>query len=150
MTENISISLSNVKNIKTVNIEGIGVFQVRKLGAGAELDLSDKLRRLDKIVGIVKSLDFTSHDPTTEEGKAELEKIQAKAIKLMDEVGEIRRFELETYKSCFTDDNNGKNTKKLFDILSDEERVELFKQIFNPVVPIDPKSNEMDQIAEES
>lgn len=136
MADTINISLSNVQNVKTVNIEGVGVFKVRKLGAGAELDLSDKLRRLNKIIAEVAKYDFNQYDEKTKKGKADLLNLQDKATVLMDEVHEIRKFELETYKSCFEDENGGEDVKKLFNMLSDDERVALFNQIFKPVTPL--------------
>ena len=130
----ITISLSNVHNIKRVHIDEIGDFEVRKMGAGEELDLSDKLRRLNEIIEELGAIDFDKiniKNPTKKDIKA-MEGLTKKADSLMEEINEIKRFELETYARCFNDNADGVNTKKLLDSLSDEDRAELFKQIFNP------------------
>lgn len=130
----ITISLSNVHNIKRVKIDPIGVFEVRKMGAGEELDLSDKLRRLNEIIEELTAIDFNKinmNKPTKKDIKA-MEALTKKADALMEEINDIKRFELETYSRCFNDNADGVNTKKLLDSLSDEDRAELFKQIFSP------------------
>jgi hypothetical protein len=131
----ITISLSNVRNIKKLYIEDLDLtFEVRKMGAGEELDLSDKLRRLNEIIEELSAIDFNKINitkPTKKDIKA-MEALTEKADSLMNEINDIKRFELETYKRCFTDNNGGKDTDKLIDSLSDEDRAELFKQIFSP------------------
>lgn len=136
----IRISLSNIHNIKNVNIEDIGVFRVRKLGAGEELDLSDRLRRLNKIITELQTIDFSPYigkEKLTKKQQAEIKTISKRAGTLNDEISEIKRFELHTYKRCFSDDNDGKNTENLLNSLSDDERIALFKQIFDTVTPIE-------------
>lgn len=130
----ITISLSNVHNIKRVHIDEIGDFEVRKMGAGEELDLSDKLRRLNEIIEELSAIDFNKINiakPTKKDIKS-MEALTARADSLMEEINGIKRFELESYARCFNDNNGGKDTKKLLDSLSDEDRAELFKQIFSP------------------
>jgi len=131
MTE-ISISLSNIQNIKTVNIEGVGIIRARRLGAGEELDLSDKMRRLSKIINELQDIDFTKFDTTKKEDIEEFKKVSKRAEKLSDEVTEIKKFEFNTYKRCFSDDKNGEIVEQIMNTLSQPERDELFKQIFNP------------------
>jgi len=130
----ITISLSNVHNIKKVKIDPIGVFEVRKMGAGEELDLSDKLRRLNEIVEELNGIDFNKINITnpTKKDIKNMEGLTKQADSLMEEINEIKRFELATYARCFNDNADGKNTKILLDSLSDEDRAELFKQIFSP------------------
>lgn len=130
----ITISLSNVHNIKRVHIDEIGDFEVRKMGAGEELDLSDKLRRLNEIIEELNAIDFSkiNMQKPTKKSIKELETVSKKADSLMEEINEIKRFELESYARCFNDNADGVNTKKLLDSLSEEDRAELFKQIFSP------------------
>lgn len=132
----ITISLSNIHNTKSVLIEPLGEFKVRKLGAGEELDLSKKLRRLSKIIDLLDAIDYESlrKKKPTKEDRAEMEKISSKADKLMLEINEIKEFELMTYRRCFDDGVGGKKSDELFKSLSAEERTELFRQIFNPTV----------------
>lgn len=147
MADNISISLNNIRNVKDVYIEDLKIaVKVRRLGAGEELDLSDKLRRLNAIIVELQAIDFSSligiANPTKEQQK-EIKAISKKAEDLTSEINEIKRFELQTYKRCFTDDKNGENVELLLNSLSDEDRGELFRQIFNPKVieaPSEPVS----------
>lgn len=132
----VNISITNIRKTKRVLIEGIGTFTVRKLGAGEELDLSDKLRRLGDILTELKAIDFTKYESATEEHVKELNAIRKRAEKLTKEVHQIQRFELDTYTKCFTDDNDGKDVKILLDTLSAEDRSALFQTIFKPVVPV--------------
>lgn len=129
----ITISLSNINNTKSVLIEGLGEFKVRKLGAGEELDLSAKMRRMSEILVELQSIDISDIDDKnpTEEDKKRLAEVQKKADVLMNEIDEIKRFELETYKRCFDDGGTGK-TEELIAMLPADGRGELFKQIFNP------------------
>lgn len=133
----ISISLNNIRNTRTLYVDGIGGFTVRKLGAGEELDLSDRMRRLGIILKELQSIDFTKFDQTKTEDLKELEKIRKRAEKLSDEVNEIQRFELETYKRCFTADKDPKKVDVLINQLSIEDRSNLFKQMFDPIVPVE-------------
>lgn len=129
----ISISLNNIRNTKTLFIEGIGGFTVRKLGAGEELDLSDKMRRLGQVYGELQKIDFSKYDTTNKEDLKEIEKIGKRAEELSDEINEIQRFELETYKRCFTADKDPKDVDTLIDQLSVEDRTNLFKRLFDPI-----------------
>lgn len=138
----IKISLDNIQNTKLVEIEGVGSFKVRKLGAGEELDLSDKLRRLSAIITELSSIDFTKYDATKKKDLKELEKVNKKASLYMNEINDIKRFEYDTYKRCFDDMKGGKDTEKLFNILDDEGRTKLFTAIFNPTVINEPESPE--------
>lgn len=142
----IQISLNNIRNVKTVFIEGIGSFTVRKLGAGEELDLSDRIRRLGEILDELQKIDFSKYDTSTEEGMKELEKVSKRASKLSEEVNEIQRFELETYKRCFEDDNDGKNVDSLLDSLSAEDRANLFKTIFDPITVIEAPETTVEDV----
>lgn len=140
----ISISLNNIRKTRSLYVEDLGVaFTVRKLGAGEELDLSDKMRRLGEILKELKGIDFAKYNTTKEEDIKELEKISKRAAKLSDEINDIQRFELATYKRCFSDDANGENVTKLLNSLTVQDRSELFNQVFDTVKPIDtPKSVE--------
>lgn len=130
----ISISLSNIQNIKTVKIDPIGVIRVRRLGAGEELDLSDKLRRLGKIVNELQDMDFAKFNSGSDDDLEQIKKLSKRAEKLSDEISDIKRYEFTTYKKCLSDDDGGKVVDEVMNTLSDEERSELFKQIFNPKI----------------
>jgi hypothetical protein len=140
----ISISLNNIRNTKEVLIEGIGAFTVRKLGAGEELDLSSKMRRLGVILNELQAIDFTKHDPNTEEGIKELDKIRKRATKLSDEVSEIQKFELSVYKRAFESHNKPEDVDTLLDQLSIEDRSNLFKQIFETKIIESPEESEQE------
>lgn len=131
----------------TVNIEGVGVVRVRRLGAGEELDLSDKMRRLGAIINQLSKIDFRGLDSANSEDAKKISKLSKKAELLSSEITEIKRFELKAYKKCFSDDANGKVVDILMDTLTDEERIELFKRIFNPKIVEAPEG--VDLMSEE-
>lgn len=128
----LSISLSSVRNIKTVNIEDVGVFTVRRLGPGEEYDLSAKRRRLIKIseelIKIKKNMDDLSNDNDKEEFAS---KYISKIDKLSDEILQIQKYELDIYKQCFQDDSNGEKTESLINSLAPDERMKLYSKIFD-------------------
>lgn len=146
----ISISLNNIRNTRTLFVEGIGGFTVRKLGAGEELDLSDKLRRLGVILNELQAIDFSKFDQTKQEDVKKLQKIQKRAEVLSDEINEIQRFQLETYKRCFTADEEPKKVDELINQLSIEDRSNLFKQLFEPIVPLEAPESDSEAVIEES
>lgn len=127
----LTISLSNIQNIKTVNITGLGVFRVRRIGPGEEYDLSMKRRRLVKIAAEMVRL---KSDMDKLSG-AEREEFASKALpqidKLSNEIVDIQKYELDTYKRCFTDDDNGKKTEELINSLTVDERLKLYSLIFD-------------------
>lgn len=133
----ISISLSNIRNIKRVNVEEVGVINIRRLGAGEELDLSSKFRRLNAILKELGTIDFTKPDTSTPEGLKEIERLSKKADALSVEIEDIKRFEFETYKKCLSDDEDGKVVKEIMDTFTEAERAELFRQVFEPPKVID-------------
>lgn len=127
----VSISLSNIQNIKTVNIEGIGVFKVRRLGPGEEYDLSMKRRRLIKLAEEVAEIQKKMNSLTDEAAREDFAQSEMKKIdSLSDEVAKIQKNELEVYKRCFTDDANGEKTDHLIDMLTNDERMKLYSLIF--------------------
>jgi hypothetical protein len=147
----VTISLNNIRNVKTLYIEGIGGFTVRKLGAGEELDLSDKMRRLGAILTELQVIDFTKYDVTKKDDLKALEDIRKRAEELTLEVNQIQRFELETYKRCFTADKDPKDVDTLIDQLSVEDRSHLFKTLFDTVKPVEaPETPESPEVQPES
>ena len=137
MSSEVNISLNNIQNIKTVNIKGVGVVRVRRLGAGEELDLSLKLRRLGKLVRELSKIDFMQFDSAKPEDLKKIEKLNKRVDAISDEIAAIKTFELQTYKRCFSDDKNGEIVDLIINTLSEEERVEFFKQIFGAKKEID-------------
>ena len=143
----VSISLSNIQNIKTVNIEGLGLVKARKLGAGEELDLLFKQRRLGKILEELDSLDFTKIDTSKKSGINKAKELSDRIDKLTSEIEEIKKFELETFRRCFTDDKNGEIVETLIQTLTEEERMALFKEIFGERKTLEvPDTTEPDEV----
>jgi len=137
MESEVSISLNNIQNIKTVNIVGIGVVRVRKLGAGEELDLSAKTRQLGKLVAELSDMDFTKFDANKPGDVGKLAELSKRAEAIADEIEDIQRFEFDTFKRCFSDDENGKVVDAIMNTLTNEERGELFKQVFGRKKQVD-------------
>lgn len=131
MTE-ITISLSDIQNIKTVNIEGLGVLKIRKLGSGEDLDLSVKRRRINKLVdeldSIYNRMGLLDLKKPSDEKK--FDKLSKQAEELGDEISEIKRYEFETYKRLLSDDKNGAVVDVIMNTLSDKERAEIFNIAF--------------------
>lgn len=130
----LTIGLNNIKHFKTVKIEDIGVFRVRKLGSGEELDLSRESRKLTKLLTELNSMNIGNINLKTKKGQAELKKKETRITEITDEMNRIKEFELDTYRQCFEDENNGKDVDKLIKLLTDEERLDLFRQIFDPPI----------------
>ena len=146
----ISISLNTIQNIKTVHIKGVGVLNVRKLGAGEELDLSFKLRRLNKIVGELNAIDLTKFNSRKPGDLKKITKLSEKIDLLSEEASEIKRAEFDIYKRCLSDDEGGKVVDVIMNTLSDEERAELYRQVFGENKPIESpnvlKADEEDEV----
>jgi len=126
-----NISLNNIQKTKTVNIDGVGVLKVRRIGAGEELDLSRNHRRLSKIIKELSQIDFMQFNSAKPEDVKKIEKLNKRVDEISDEISEIKKFEYETYKRCLSDDENGKVVDVIMNTLTEEERSELFKQIFS-------------------
>lgn len=138
----ISISLNNVQNVKTVNIEGLGVIRARRLGSGEELDLSTRMRRTGKILDELSAMDFTKFDTSNPEELKKLKRLTKRAELLSDELDDIKRFEFNTFKRCMSDEKDGEVVDVIMNTLTDRERGELFKQIFGVVKQIDAPDTE--------
>lgn len=137
----LSISLSNIQNIKTVHIEELGDFKVRRLGPGEEYDLSMKRRRLVKIADQMKAIkkEIEAVEDAKEKDAVATSKME-EIDQLTDEITQIQKFELDTYKKCFTDDADGKNTETLINSLTSDERLKLYATIFDGKEETDEKS----------
>lgn len=136
----ISIALANIQNIKTVNIEGLGTLYVRRLGAGEELDLSSKLRRLGKLIDELSKIDLSKYDLAKPDDVKRVKKMSARVDEISDEIQGIKAFEFKTYKKCLSDDKNGEVVDVIMNTLTDQERSALFKQIFG-----EPTQVELDE-----
>src|SRR6478736_5683739 len=100
----LQISLKNIRNTKSLYVEDMKTtFQVRRLGAGEELDLSKKLRRLNEIMIELQSIKIEPKDNPTEEETKALEKVAKKIQKLSDEISEIKEYEFNTHVKLFDD-----------------------------------------------
>jgi len=137
MEADVNVALNNIQNIKTVNIEGVGTLKVRRMGAGEELDLSRKLRRLGKVIDELSALDFTKYNPSKPEDLKKINKLTKKAESLSEELSEIKKFEFETYKRCMSDDSDGRVVDVIMNTLTDTERAKLFKIVFGKTKQID-------------
>lgn len=127
----LSISLSNVQNRKSINIQGFGDFEVRKLGAGEEYDLSMKRRRLMRIAEELTKYKSKMDAIEKQSDKEDFATQSLEVINnLSDEMADIQKYELDIYKRCFNDDANGEKASKLLDSLASDERVKLFEIIF--------------------
>lgn len=131
----IQISLHDIQEYKTLAIDGVGEFKVRKLSAPESLDIQIKDRRASMIVaemyatGINKFKGKTD-DELTDEDNAELEKIQAKLEEFGKEVEEIKKYKMAVHKSRFEDINGGDAVEKLFATLSEDGIAKIFEAVF--------------------
>ena len=145
MTE-ISISLSSIQNIKTVNIEGLGVLHIRKLGSGEDLDLSFKQRRINRLIDDLNRIDFVGLDATKPGDIKKIEKLAKKADAIQEEISQIKKDEFEVYKRLLSDDKGGKVVDVIMNTLTPKERAEIFNIAFGekkevestePVAPVE-------------
>lgn len=126
----ISLNLQDIRKTKTVKI-GDDIYTVRRLGAGEEMKLSVGWTKTRKILEKLKSVDLTKFDLRTKEGRAGLTEVQKELDKHANELKKIKEIELTLFKACFDDGADGEKTNNLIDSLSDEERNELYKRIFD-------------------
>ena len=123
----ISIALSDVQNVKTLEVKGMGDFVVRKLGPGEELNLSVKRRRLVQISSEMTALKDEMDKLTDDEERDKFATKHLKHIdKLSEEITQIQKYELDTYKRCFT----GEKSDELIDALTPEERMKIYAMLF--------------------
>lgn len=152
----IKISLNNIRNTSSLYVDELGAFTVRRLGAGEELDLSDKFRRIAEIYKELQGIDFTKFNTNDSEDLKAIEEISDRAQKLTDEINEIDRFKLATYKRCFTHESDPSKVDELINSLTDEERTNLFNQLFDikpveaPELAVVPESETTEEPADET
>ena len=133
----VTISLKDVQDIRTVNIEGHGTLYVRKLGSGEELDLSFAQRRINKLIEELTGMDFGKFNVEKPEDMKKMLKMSKRADEIQDEISGIRQRQHEIYKSLLSDDKKGKVVDVIMNTLSDTARNEVFKIAFGEVKEID-------------
>jgi len=126
----ITISLGNIQNIKTVEIEGLGILKIRKLGSGEDLDLSFKQRRMNKLIDELTSISFVGLDARKPKDVKKIDSLAKKADSIQEEISEIKKSEFELYKSLLSDDKGGKVVDVIMNTLNDKERAEIFNIAF--------------------
>jgi hypothetical protein len=132
----ISISLNNVQDIRTVHIEGLGVLKVRKTGSGEDLDLSFKRRRVNKLIDELSAIDFSSLDTKKPSDLKKMERLSQRADAIQDEITEIKKLEFEIYKHLLSDDKGGAIVDVVMNTVSDTGRAEIFRRAFAETKPI--------------
>lgn len=81
-----NISINNIKTYKTVKIDGVGVFKVRKLSSGEELDFSTASRKLTKLLTELNNMNIGSIDLETKKGRDELKKKASRISEITEEM----------------------------------------------------------------
>lgn len=141
----ISISLSDVQNVKSVEIKDLGTLYIRKLGSGEELDMSVRSRRIDAIIKELSHMDFMQYDSSKPTDVKKIEKLQNRADKLTGELAEIKQHELDMYRRLMSDDKKGAVVDVILNTLSDDERTELIRQAFTPKPITDVETDSSEQ-----
>lgn len=131
----VSISLGDIQNIKTIKVNGLGVFNVRKLGSNEELELSRKTRRRAKIYDELNRVDLTKYvtkdgEKLPEDKQKELDELLVKIDELSTEMHEILDYEHALRKKRISDVNKGEKVEKLFTLVDDEGIEKLFRYAF--------------------
>ena len=131
----IQISLHSIQEYKTVSIEGVGDFKIRKLSAPESLDLRVKERAAAEIVSKMYSTGINKYkgktdDQLTEDDLSNIEEINKTIEGLSKEVEQIAAYKLNVNKSRFEDINGGDAVEKLFSTLSDEGIQKIFEAVF--------------------
>lgn len=134
-----SISLSNIQHIKTIKIEGLGVLKIRKLGAGEDLDVSFKIRRINQLIGDLNNLteSIAKLDSKNPSDLKKIGRLAERGEKISSEIDDIRREQHGIYRSQLSDDKNGAVVDVIMNTLSDKERTEIFKIAFGEKSPIE-------------
>lgn len=130
MEADVSFLLNTLQNIKTVEINGVGLIRVRKLGTGEELTLSLKMRRADKITEELIELSKRRLDSSTPEGMKSVKRVNKRVDSLSEELIELKKFQYDAYKACLSDESNGKVVDIIMDTLSEEARAAFLRQVF--------------------
>jgi len=131
----IQISLHDIQEYKTVSIEGVGDFKVRKLSAPESLDLRVKERKAAEIVAKMYGTGINkyknkSDDDLTEEDHQEIDKISKTIESYGKEIEEIATYKINLNKSRFEDVDGGDAVGKLFSTLSEEGIQKIFEAVF--------------------
>lgn len=122
----ITISLNNIQNIKTVNIDGAGLLHIRRMGSGEDLDISFKRRRINKLIDDLNRIDFTGLNVNKEADLKKMEKLSSRAESISNEIAEIKQSEFDIYKRLLSDDKNGEVVDLVMNTLTEKERAKLF------------------------
>jgi len=122
MSDYISISSNDLGTRKKVKIDEVD-FTVRKLGAGEELDLSQIARQTLKLLERLSS----SNEWTEDDAK---------------EYDDLKQRSLDIYAKTFDDGGDGKISRELIQRLSDEERNEIYRQVFPKIEVEDEKEDQ--------
>jgi hypothetical protein len=127
----ISISLSQVQNTKTIELKGLGVIKIRRLGSGEDLDLSFKRRRINRLIDELNSIDFASLDMKKPADVKKMEKRAKRAEEIQGEIADIKQQEFDLYKGLLSDEKGGEIVETVMRVLSDSERAKLFQIAFD-------------------
>lgn len=143
----VNISLSDIQNVKTIKVNGLGIFNIRKLGSNEELELSKKTRRRAKIYDELNSIDLTKYvtkddKKLSDKKQKELDEILENIDRLSNEMHELLDYEQDLRKKRITDVNKGEKVKKLFDLIDDEGIEKLFRYAFGGLKVDDPETVE--------
>lgn len=132
-----SISLSDIQDIRTVEIKGLGDLNIRKLGSGESLDISRKSRRMNELFNELEKMDFASPDIKKPSDVKKLEKLSKRAEEIGEEIADIQTSEFEVYKRLLSDNKNGAVVDVIMNTLTDKARAEVFKIAFGEKKPIE-------------
>lgn len=125
----ISIALSSLTDVYSVNVEGLGVIHIKKESSNQGLKTSENVRDIfklqDEAKALQKKIEKLIKDGKTEED-VEIEKLNSKAVEKLDKISEIRKSEHDMRKARMSDDEGGSLVDKLYDLASDEDIARLF------------------------
>lgn len=154
----VSISLGDIQHTKTIKVNGLGVFNVRKLGSDEALELSKKMRRRAQIHDELNRLDLTEYvtkngEKLSDDKQKELDALLAKIDALSNELHAILDYDHELRKKRISDVNNGKKVDKLFSLVDDEGIEKLFRYAFGDLKVLEaddnPGSQEISEVSNE-
>lgn len=128
MTE-ISIALNSLSDYKAINVEGLGVINVRRESSNQATKSSENVRDIFKLQDEAKKLEKRAKELTDTGAKdddPELIKLNEKSTAKLEKITEIRVSEMAMRKSRLSDNEGGKLVEKLFDLASDEDIAKVF------------------------
>lgn len=126
MSDILNVDLSQVIDTQAVKI-GDHVYQVRRLGVGEELDLSENIKRVGDLL---KNMGDIRKKIEKSKSEATKKKLMAEIDDISDTVDAMQRAHFEAYVRLFDDGGDGEKSRQMLARFNMEGISNLFEQVF--------------------